>query len=211
MILVDELNRATPKAQAALLEALQERQVSLEGQTMKLNEPFIVLSTQVPFGTPGTYPLSEVQADRFAFSVLMGYPTFEDELKVVGNIDSIESGTSKEILSAKEVIRTVETANSIHASEPVMKYILSLVGRLRASQMLRMPPSTRASISLLKGSRALAVLEERDHVIPDDVKFLAPFALQHRIFLTAEALSEDVSPASLVSDALDKVPVPKEN
>jgi MoxR-like ATPase len=211
VILVDELNRATPKAQAALLEAMQERQVSLEGQTMKLNEPFIVLSTQVPFGTPGTYPLSEVQADRFAFSVLMGYPTFEDELKIVGNIDSIESGTCKEILSAKEVIRTVETARSIHASEPVMKYILSLVGRLRASQMLRMPPSTRASISLLKGSRALAVLEERDHIIPDDVKFLAPFALQHRIFLTAEALSEEVSPVSLVSDALDKVPVPKEN
>ena len=211
VILVDELNRATPKAQAALLEAMQERQVSLEGQTMKLNEPFVVLATQGPFGTPGTYPLSEVQADRFAFSAQLGYPSFEDEMKIIGRIDSIEGGTCKEILSSKDVVRSVEAARSKHVSEPVMRYIVSLVGHLRESQMLRIPPSARATIAFTKGVRAIAVLEERDHAIPDDVKFLAPFVLPHRMFLTAEAISEEVTPSSLIAEALDKVPVPKEN
>jgi MoxR-like ATPase len=209
VILVDELNRATPKAQAALLEAMQERQVSLEGQTMKLDEPFVVLATQVPFGTPGTYPLSEVQADRFAFSLSMGYPSFDDEMKIIGGIDSIEGATSKELLSSKEVNRKVESARSVHVSEPVKSYIVSLVGHLRGSEMLRMPPSTRASIALLKGARSLALLEGRDFVIPDDVKFLALFALRHRIFLTAEAVGEEVTPASLIGDALGAVAVPK--
>jgi MoxR-like ATPase len=209
VVLVDELNRATPKAQAALLEAMQERQVSLEGESMKLDEPFLVLATQVPFGTPGTYPLSEVQADRFAFSVSMGYPSFGDEVKILGGIDRIEATTCEEVLSDKEVLKRVETARNIHVSEPVMKYIVSLVGHVRESPMVRIPPSARATIALLKGARALAVLDERDHAIPDDVKFLAPYALQHRVFLSAEALSEEVTPASLVAGALDSVPVPK--
>jgi MoxR-like ATPase len=210
VILVDELNRATPKAQAALLEAMQERQVSLEGQTMPLTEPFIVLATQVPFGAPGTYPLSEVQADRFAFSLMFSYPTFEEEMKIIGSIDKIEEGRCSEVMSTKEVVRTVEAARRVHVSEPVQRYIVSLVDHLRRSPMLRIKPSARATISLLKGARALALIEERDHALPDDVKFLAPYALQHRAFLTAEAISEEVSPASLLSDALEKVPVPKE-
>ena len=211
VILVDELNRATPKAQAALLEAMQERQVSLEGQTMKLNEPFIVLATQVPFGAPGTYPLSEVQADRFAFSLNLGYPPFEVELKVLNSIDRIEAGHCEVVMTAKEVLRTVESAKQIFVSDPVQRYIVSIIGHLRQSPMFRVKPSARASIALLKGSRALALLSGREHVIPDDVKFLAPYALQHRAFLTAEAISEDVSPESLLNEALDKVPVPKES
>jgi MoxR-like ATPase len=210
VILVDELNRATPKAQAALLEAMQERQVSLEGQTMKLNEPFMVLATQVPFGAPGTYPLSEVQADRFSFSLTLGYPSAEEEMKVLGSIDKIEAGHCDEVLSSKEVLRTVESARKVFVSEPLERYIVSIMGELRSSPMFRVKPSARASIALLKGSRALALLEGRDHVIPDDVKFLAPYALQHRAFLTAEAISEDVSPESLLREALDRVPVPKE-
>ena len=210
VILVDELNRATPKAQAALLEAMQERQVSLEGQTMSLNEPFIVLATQVPFGAPGTYPLSEVQADRFSFSLLLGYPTFDEEMKIVESIDSIEASRCSQIIAAKDVVKSVEAAKRIYVSEPVQKYIVSLIGRLRESPMFRVKPSPRASITLMKGSRAFALLEGRDHVIPDDVKFLAPYVLQHRAFLTAEAISEEVSPESLLRDALDNVPVPKE-
>jgi MoxR-like ATPase len=210
VILVDELNRATPKAQAALLEAMQERQVSLEGQTMKLNEPFIVLATQVPFGAPGTYPLSEVQADRFAFSLTLGYPSADEEMKVLGSIDRIEAGHCDEVLSAKEVVGTVDSARKVHVSEPVQRYIVAIMGELRGSPMFRVKPSARASIALLKGSRALALLYGRDHVLPDDVKFLAPYALQHRAFLTAEAISEDVNPEALLRQALEKVPVPKE-
>lgn len=210
VILVDELNRATPKAQAALLEAMQERQVSLEGETLKLNEPFIVLATQVPFGAPGTYPLSEVQADRFAFSLNLGYPTPEEEMKVLGAIDRIEAGHCEVVMSSKDVVKTIDSARKVFVSEPVQRYIVSLMGHLRDSPMFRVKPSARASIAILKGSRALALLDGRDHVIPDDVKFLATFALQHRTFLTAEAMSEDVSAMNLLSEALGKVPVPKE-
>ena len=210
VILVDELNRATPKAQAALLEAMQERQVSLEGQTMKLNEPFIVLATQVPFGGPGTYPLSEVQADRFAFSLMFEYSTFEEEMKIIGSIDAIESAKCAQVISAKEVLKTMDAARRVHVSDPARRYIVSLVGHLRESSAFRIKPSARATIALLKGARALALVDERDHVIPDDVKFLFPFVLQHRAFLTAEAISEEVTPESLIAEALDKVPVPKE-
>ncbi len=210
VILVDELNRATPKAQAALLEAMQERQVSLEGQTMQLNEPFMVLATQVPFGAPGTYPLSEVQADRFAFSLNLGYPPFEEELKVLGSIDKIEAGHCDVVMTAKEVMRTVEAGKKVFVSDPVQRYIVSIIGHLRESPMFRVKPSARASIALLKGARALALLDGRDHVLPDDVKALAIYVLQHRAFLSAEALSEEVSPESLLKEALEKVPVPKE-
>jgi MoxR-like ATPase len=210
VILVDELNRATPKAQAALLEAMQERQVSLEGQTLTLDEPFLVLATQVPFGSPGTYPLSEVQADRFAFSLGLGYPSFEEEMKIIGSIDSIEDARCSELMTPKQILKTVEEVKKVYVSDPVKRYIVSFVDYLRESNMFRIKPSARATIALLKGSRALALIEERDHVLPDDVKFLAPYVLPHRTFLTAEALAEEVTPAALVSEALQKVEVPKE-
>ncbi len=211
VILVDELNRATPKAQAGLLEAMQERQVSLEGQTMRFDEPFIVLATQVPFGSPGTYPLSEVQADRFAFSTLLGYPSFDNELKIIGSIDAIESKECAEVMSSSDVLRAVEATKSVYVSSPAMKYIISLVTELRKSPTLRVQPSTRAAIALLKGARALAVIEGRDHVLPDDVKFLAPYVFYHRVFLTSEAVADEVTPHGVVEGALEKVPVPKQS
>jgi len=210
VILVDELNRATPKAQAALLEAMQERQVSLEDKTLPLNEPFIVLATQVPFGAPGTYPLSEVQADRFAFSLMLEYPSFDQEMKIIGSIDSIEEARCSELMTGKQILKTAEDARKVFVSEPVKRYIVSFVEQLRESRMLRIKPSTRATITLLKGARALALVDGRDHVIPDDVKFLAPYVLQHRAFLSAEAISEEIDPVSLVKEALNGVPVPKE-
>ena len=210
VILVDELNRATPKAQAALLEAMHEWKVSLEDKTLPLSEPFIVLATQVPFGAPGTYPLSEVQADRFAFSLMLGYPSFEEEMKIIGSIDGIEAGHCSEVMAAKEVLKAIGAARGVFVSDPVQRYIVSLVAHLRESPMFRIKPSARASIALFKGGRALALLEGRDHVLPDDVKFLAPYVFQHRAFLTAEAISEEVSPQSLLAEALERVPVPKE-
>lgn len=210
VVLVDELNRATPKAQAALLEAMQERQVSLEDKTLALDEPFMVLATQVPFGAPGTYPLSEVQADRFAFSLMLDYPSFDEEVRIIGSIDSIEDAHCSELMTGKQILKTVEAARKIYVSDPVKRYVVSLVEELRNSRMLRIKPSTRATIALLKGSRALALIEGRDHVLPDDVKFLAPYVLQHRAFLSAEAVSEEVSPNSLIEEALGRVSVPKE-
>lgn len=210
VILVDELNRATPKAQSALLESMQERQVSIERETLRLNEPFIVLATQVAFGTAGTYPLSEVQSDRFAFSVLMGYPSVQDEKTILTRIDQIESGKCEKLLTPDSVVSNIEKAREVYVSDVVKDYIVALSMYLRNLSSLKMPPSTRASIALHKGSRALAFLDGRDHVIPDDVKFLAPYVFQHRIFLKAEAITEDITSSGLISQMLSEVPVPKE-
>jgi MoxR-like ATPase len=208
VILVDELNRATPKAQSALLESMQERQVSIEGETMKLSEPFMVLATQLHYGSAGTYPLSEVQSDRFAFSVEVAYPSKEDEARIISKIDSIESGKCKQLLKSNQILDEIAQAREVFVSEPVKQYIVSLSDFIRKSEHLRMAPGTRSSIALYKGSRALAALEGRDFVIPDDVKFLVPPVFQHRLFLKAEALAEEMTASQLIADLLEKVPVP---
>ena len=209
LVLVDELNRATPKAQAALLEAMQERQVTLEGETVRLDEPFMVIATQVRYGTPGTYPLSEVQSDRFAFSVHVDYPSPDEEMKIISGIDAIEAGRCKQIFDGRQVMDEVARARKVFVADPVKRYIVSLGEYLRKSDHLSMAPGSRGAIVLHKGSRALASLERRDHVIPDDVKFLVPYAFQHRIFLKPEALAEDMTPGQVISEMLEKVPVPK--
>jgi len=211
VILVDELNRATPKAQSALLESMQERQVSFEADTMKLNEPFMVLATQLHYGSAGTYPLSEVQSDRFAFSVEVGYPSMEDETRIIDRIDSIESGKCAQLLKPSQILDEIAQTREVFVSEPVKNYIVSLSDFIRKSEHLRMAPGTRSSIVLYKGSRALASLEGRNFVIPDDVKFLVPYVFQHRLFLKAEALAEEITASQLISELLESVPVPKES
>ena len=210
VILVDELNRATPKAQSALLEAMQERQVSFEGETTKLYEPFMVLATQVAFGSPGTYPLSEVQADRFAYSVFMDYPKQEEEISILSRIDEIESSACDKVLSLKDIVQRIETVKDVFVSDNIKQYIVSLGNYLRQSGSLKTKPSPRASIALHKGSRVLAFLEGRDHVIPDDIKFIVPYVFQHRLVLTPEAVSEEESIPGMVNAMLESVPVPKE-
>ncbi len=210
VILVDELNRATPKAQAALLESMQERQVTYEGETTKLDEPFIVVATQIPYGSAGTYPLSEVQSDRFAFSVPIEYPTVQHEIEILSRIDAIDTRRCNEILSLDEIVSSIESARQVFVSDAAKSYIVSLCRYQRDSENVKMPPSSRAAIALHKGSRAMAFLEGRDHVIPDDVKFLCPYVFSHRIFLTTEAIAEDVTVPQMISEMLSKVPVPKE-
>ncbi len=210
VILVDELNRATPKAQAALLESMQERQVSFEGETIRLNEPFIVLATQVSFGTAGTYPLSEVQSDRFAYSTRIEYPSEEERLRIISTINEIQTSACSQILSLDELVSSVETVREITVAESIKKYILSLTDYLGNIESVRTQPSLRASIALIKGARALAFLDGRDYVIPDDVKFLAPFALRHRVFLKAEAIAEEIQAEQLLSQMVDQVSVPRE-
>ncbi len=151
VILVDELNRATPKAQAALLESMQERQVSYEGETTRLDEPFIVVATQIPYGSAGTYPLSEVQSDRFAFSVTMEYPTVKDQIEILSRIDAIETRKCKAILSLDEIVSNIESARQVFVSDSVKNYIVSLCRHLKDSDNVKIPPSTRASIALHKG------------------------------------------------------------
>ncbi len=210
VILVDELNRATPKAQSALLESMQERQVSIERETIRLNEPFIVIATQVAFGSAGTYPLSEVQSDRFAFSVEMNYPSIADEKTILSRIDQIESNKCERVLTSDSIVSSIERVREIYVSDAVKDYTVSLSNYLRNSDKVKTPPSTRASIALHKGARAKAFLEGRDHTIPDDIKFLAPFVFEHRIYLKPEAITEDITSSSLILQMLAEVPVPKQ-
>ena len=210
VILVDELNRATPKAQSALLESMQERQVSIERETIRLNEPFIVIATQVAFGSAGTYPLSEVQSDRFAFSVEMNYPSIADEKTILSRIDQIESNKCERVLTSDSIVSSIERVREVYVSDAVKDYTVSLSNYLRNSDKVKTPPSTRASIALHKGARAKAFLEGRDHTIPDDIKFLAPFVFEHRIYLKPEAITEDITSSNLISQMLAEVPVPKE-
>jgi MoxR-like ATPase len=210
VILVDELNRATPKAQAALLEAMQERQVSFEERTLGLPDPFIVIGTQVSFGTTGTYPLSEVQSDRFAYSTKLNYPSHEERISIISRINEIQDAVCSEVVSSEELFRSIGIVREILVADSIKKYIVSLIDYLGSSEFVRVEPSVRASIAMIKGARALAFLEGRDYVIPDDVKFLAPFALAHRVFLKPEAMVEDVQVDTLLSEMKEQVPVPRE-
>jgi len=210
VLFCDELNRATPKTQAALLEVMQERQVSIEGTTMKLSRPFIVVATQIPFGGTGTYPLTEVQMDRFAFKVRVDYPSFSEEIQIISRIDELEAPEIKARAKLRSLLREIDKVKKVHVSDKVKEYIVMLVDRIRKRDFVRMGPSPRASIWLFKGARARAYLQQRDYVIPDDVKQVAPFVFSHRVTLSPEAEMEEISSDDLINKTLREVPVKKE-
>jgi MoxR-like ATPase len=209
VVLGDELNRTTPRTQAALIEAMAERQVTIEGKTLLLPRPFMVIASQLPFGSEGTYPLTEVQSDRFMLRVWSDYLSKEDEEKVISNLDFIEEFDVKAVVSLKEIVELQQVVKKVHVSNEVKDYIVSLVRCAREDPDILNGPSTRASVGLFKGSRALAFLAARDYVIPDDVKKLAMAVLVHRIHVKPEAEMEDVTAKALVERVLQKVPVPK--
>ena len=209
VILVDELNRATPKTQAALLEAMQERQVTIEGKTLQLPRPFLVIATQVPYGGEGTYPLTDVQIDRFAFRLNLGYPEVEEEKLIISRIDELELPDVKAVVTPQEITILMDEVKEVKLAEPVKEYIVSIVNTIRNYREVRAGPSPRASIWLYKASRALAYMEGRDYVIPDDVKKLAEPVISHRVRLKLEYEAEGVSVEELVRRALEEVEVPK--
>ena len=208
VVLVDELNRATPKAQAALLEAMQEMQVSIEGTTLRLPRPFLVIATQLPSGGEGTYPLTDVQIDRFAYSVDLGYPKSSEELEIIARIDELERPRVKSVTSSRELEILIGQVKKIMVSDPIKKYILDIVESLRKSKELASGPGPRASIWLYKGSRALAFLEGRRYVIPDDVKRLAIPVLAHRLKIKPEYLADNLTPRELILKVLEQLEVP---
>lgn len=210
VVLADELNRATPRTQAALVEAMQENQVSIEGITQQLPFPLMVIASQLPYGGAGTYPLTEVQVDRFLLRAWSGFPSEEEEKTVITNIDRIDEGKVELVAEPKEILELRQAARNIYLSDKVRDYILSLVMHVRQNPNALEGPSPRASIALYKASRALALLNQRDFVIPDDVKRLFLPALDHRVKIRPEAEMEDVTPRGIIEKALDEVPVPKE-
>ena len=208
-ILIDELNRASPKTQSALIEAMQERQVTIEGQTLPLPTPFLVVATQTPYEIAGTYPLSEVQIDRFAISINITYPNPEEEIEILSRIDYIERAEPEPVATPYEIINLIVETRKIHVADKIKQYVIELVNTIRNNPYIKMGPSPRASIWLMKTARAYALLNQRNFIIPDDIKKLAPLVIPHRISLTTEAETEEITPQQIIQEALKQTTVPK--
>ncbi len=210
VIVVDELNRTTPRTHAALLEAMQEHQVTIERETHPLELPFIIIASQMPYGGPGTSPLSEVQTDRFIFRIWSAFPGMVDEDRILQNIDIISEPHISAVATPDDIIRLQQEAKKVYVADNVRRYILTLLDSLRHHQDVSLGPSPRAGIALFKGSRALAFVQGREFVIPDDVKRLLVPALFHRLRVSAEAEMDNVTPEAIISQIATEVPIPKE-
>jgi MoxR-like ATPase len=210
LLLADEINRAPPKTQAALLEAMQERQVTSEGETRLLAPPFIVLATQNPIEYEGTYPLPEAQLDRFLIRASIGYPSRDDEIEMLGR--RIERGEDEVEISpavdAPTLVAMQQALERVHVSDAIEGYIVDIVAATRASRQLAVGASPRGSLALLKLSRAKAALGGRDFVVPEDVKAVAIPALAHRLTLRPELWVQRIRGEDIVAEALDSVPTP---
>jgi MoxR-like ATPase len=210
LLLADEINRAPPKTQAALLEAMQERQVTTEGETRRLGPPFLVLATQNPIEYEGTYPLPEAQLDRFLLRMSVGYPSRADEWQVLS--DRAERGTDDVVLAPlidREALLDMQRAcEHVYVSEPVGLYMVDIVTATRESPSIQVGASPRGSLALLKLSRCRAALDGRDYVTPDDVKAVAVPALAHRLTLRPELWVQRISAEDVVRERLDAVPTP---
>lgn len=210
LLLADEINRAPAKTQAALLEAMQERQVTVDGITHHLDRPFLVVATQNPIEYEGTYPLPEAQLDRFIVRIGVGYPTPADEWQVLEQrlarkTDDIEL----EVIVDAETLRAMQKAvESVHVSESVGRYIVDLVGATRHRNRVLVGASPRGSLAVMKVARAWAILRGRDFVTPDDVKAVAVPALAHRLVLRPELWVQDIQGDDIVAEVLDLVPTP---
>jgi MoxR-like ATPase len=209
LLLVDEINRASPKTQSALLECMQERQVTADGVTYPLAAPFMVIATQNPIEYEGTYPLPEAQLDRFAMRVAIGYPTLAAEARM---LTEQTSGTPLEelepVATDDDVIALVNDAQSIYVEESVNRYVVALLRHTRGDSRLYLGGSPRAGIALVRVAKALALADGRDYLSPDDVKAVAEPVLAHRLIVAPEARAAGTSSGDLVRDALEKTPVP---
>jgi MoxR-like ATPase len=210
IVLGDEINRASPKTQSALLESMEERQVTVDGTTYALQEPFMVIATQNPVEMEGTYPLPEAQRDRFTARVSLGYPppaAERDMLDSHGSSSPLDQLTP--VARAADVQELVVAVRRVHVSDQVKDYIISLANATRTSPELRLGASPRASLHLLRASRAWAALDGRDYVIPDDVQRLARPVLAHRLLPTAEAIVERHQPEQVVDRIVAQLPLPR--
>jgi MoxR-like ATPase len=211
VILADEINRAPPRTQSALLESMQERQVTVENETFKLSKPFIVLATQNPIEYEGTYPLPEAQLDRFIMKISIGYPSFKDEVAILTNRIERKSDEVKieKVASAKDVLYLQEMVENVYVSDEIKEYIVRIVTATRKAPEVEVGASVRGSLALLKLSRARALMQGRDFVIPDDVKYVAIPALRHRLILKPEFWLRGIKPDHILEKIIKEVPVPK--
>ncbi len=210
ILMMDEINRLSPRTQSALLEAMQERQVSIEGVTIPLPRPFLIIATQVYQSVEevGVMPLPKIQRDRFMISIPATFPSRDIELRVLKSVDNIEKGDVRQVITCDELVYHIHNVTRVHVHEDVYNYILDIVHELRSIREIE-PISVRASISILKMARAWAYIHGRDYVIPDDVKAVSPYALYHRVIpRRGYELSEEET-IDLIRRILNKVPVPR--
>jgi MoxR-like ATPase len=209
ILLVDEVNRASPKTQAALLECMQENQVTVDGVTYPLGRPFMALATQNPIEYEGTYPLPEAQLDRFTMRLSIGYPPLQDEARMLSEQTSEPPLEALEpVASASEIVALIDDAKQIFVEESVNRYVVALLRHTRGDERLYLGASPRAGIALLRVAKALALAEGRDYVLPDDVKAVAVPVLAHRLILGPEARAGGLYAADLVTEAVERTPVP---
>jgi MoxR-like ATPase len=211
LIVADEINRAPPRTQSALLEAMQEKQVTIEGDTLKLPEPFLVIATQNPIEYEGTYPLPEAQLDRFLVKLNVGYPTVEEEVQILQmrNERKSDQVEIERISSREELLSVQHEVENVHIEDAVERYIVEIVRRIRVHNEVEIGPSPRGSLAMLKLAKANAWLNGRSYVIPDDVKRVAVPALSHRIILKPEGWLRGDKTGAVVNEVLGEVPVPK--
>ncbi len=208
ILFVDEINRAPPKTQAALLEAMQERQVTIEGNTLVLPRPFMVIATQNPIEMEGTFPLPEAQLDRFLTKIVVEPPSAEELVEIMRRYYEISSANPKPVLSRDEVLEAIEIVKGVYVDSNVMKYIAYLIEEIRRNPLVRLGPSPRGALALYLLSKSIAFLRGRDYVTPDDVKYVALDALRHRVLLRAEARLSGRKPEDVIVEALKRVEPP---
>ena len=210
LVLVDEINRAPAKTQAALFEVMEERQVSIDGTTHQMGELYTILATQNPVEQEGTYKLPEAQLDRFLMKITMGYPSLEEEVDILerhhANASLVKLESLAPVLTKEELLSLME---HVFVDRTLLQYIALIVQQTRASKAVYLGASPRASVAMMQASKAYALLQGRDFVTPEDIKFVAPYVLQHRLILTAEAEMEGYSPVKVTQRLIDKVEVPK--
>ncbi|WP_110926609.1 AAA family ATPase [Bacillus massiliglaciei] len=209
IILADEINRTSPKTQSALLEAMEEASVTVDGVTRKLGRPFFVMATQNPIEYEGTYPLPEAQLDRFLLKMQMGYPTAEEEMEILSRSQFVlPLEELRSVITLEELVGLQEEVKTVRVEETVKWYIVDVVNRTRAHNQVYLGASPRGTIALMKAAQAYAFLNGRDYVLPDDVQFLAPYVLSHRLILKSEAKYNGLESEAVVREILSSVPVP---
>jgi MoxR-like ATPase len=209
VLLVDEINRASPKTQSALLEAMQECQVTIDGLTYPLELPFLVVATQNPIEYEGTYPLPEAQLDRFTAMLALGYPPLSEETRMLAEQTTDPPHERLEAVAAREdVLMAIEAARAVYVEDSVTRYVVTLLRHTRDSRRLALGASPRAGIALLRVAKARAVAAGRDYVLPDDVRSVAAAVLGHRLIIAPEARAAGVTGGEVVQEALEETPVP---
>ena len=213
LVLIDEINRAPAKTQAALFEVMEERQVTIDGKTYLMQEPYLVLATQNPIEQEGTYRLPEAQLDRFLFKIEIGYPSKEEEIKILELNQHIELrdqlNAVQKVLSAEQIIAFRQTVRQVHVEDKVIHYIAQIAQDTRTNPALFLGASPRASVAILNAAKSLAAIRGRDFVTPEDVKVIAVPALRHRVMLTPEREMEGVNVDDIIRQIVNKVEVPR--